>query len=343
MQRMEVGAAVTIGMAVGSSAPVEWDTVLDALGAAVPEACAAQVTGWDPVHRGYVVVAERGYRRSISDDLAHGLPRTRWGRQLFATDAPLLMDDMPQHFRASPHYQEWLRPAGMEDGLSFALRPDEDRVVGFLHMSAPMRKAFGEPAREFVTEVGPAIARAVDPLRCARLDAWLGPEWAANRITQRGEILRLSDRDASTLATDPRIVELAVRFGALAVESLLFLWRQGGRWFRVAMLNVSDTHRSGVVVASEPYANELGLTVREVDVATGLVAGLANQAIAERLVVSRRTVETYVERLLAKLDCVSRGEVAGVAARAGLVKPVPGPDNVGDLARLTRGAELLRH
>ncbi|HEX9335801.1 MAG TPA: LuxR C-terminal-related transcriptional regulator [Pseudonocardiaceae bacterium] len=73
------------------------------------------------------------------------------------------------------------------------------------------------------------------------------------------------------------------------------------------------------------------------DVATGIVGGLGNQAIADGLVVSRRTVETYVERLLAKLGCASRGEVAGIASRTGLVKPAL--NDVGDLARLTRGAQ----
>jgi len=104
------------------------------------------------------------------------------------------------------------------------------------------------------------------------------------------------------------------------------------------MVHVVDGNRTGVTVASTPYDNEHGLTAREVDVATGIVAGLGNQAIADGLVVSRRTVETYVERLLAKLGCASRGEVAGVAARAGLIKPAAGHGDVGDLVRLTRGA-----
>jgi len=337
MHSTEIASAVRIGMAVGAGCRIEWDEVFAALYTAVPDTCAVQITGWDPVAQRYIVVAERGYPRSISHDLAHHLPSTRWGQQLFAAEPPLLMDDLPRSFRTSEHYEELLHPAGFEDGLSTALRQG-GRQVGVLHMNAPVRGAFSEAAREFVTQVRPALAHGVDPLRCARVDALFGPEWAANRITAGGEVLPVTGRAGTPLIRDQRIVELAVRFGTLAVESLLFLWRQDGQWFRTAMVHVVDGNRSGVTVASTPYDNEHGLTAREVDVATGIVAGLGNQAIADGLVVSRRTVETYVERLLAKLGCASRGEVAGVAARAGLVKPAAGVGDVGDLARLTRGA-----
>ncbi len=334
MERAKVSAAARIGYALGTSAEVEWDVVFGAMADAIPDMCAVQVTGWDPVGRTYVVVAERGYRKAISDDLCHGLPRTRWGGQLFASGVPLLMDDMPEHFRASPHYLEWLHPAGLEDGLSATLRVAGDRQVGVLHLNAPIRRAFGEEARDFVAQIGPVLARRVDPLASPRLDARFGPQWSASRVIPGSDPLPLTGREPSPLARDPRIVELVGMFSRLPAGILAFLWVLSGEWYRVTLLKITDANRSGVVVASTPFANELGLTAREVDVATGIVAGLSNQAIAEGLVVSRRTVETYVERLLGKLSCATRGEVAGVAARAGLIKPSSG---VGDLARLTRG------
>ncbi|WP_020673339.1 LuxR C-terminal-related transcriptional regulator [Amycolatopsis nigrescens] len=337
MDSSSVAAAVQIGYAMGTNADVEWEELFGLLAGAIPEICAVQVTGWDPVARRFVVVAERGYRKSISHDLAHGLPRTRWGVQLFASKMPLLMDDMPQHFRASPHYQEKLQPAGFEDGLSAALRSETGRRIGMLHLNAPVRRAFGERAREFVAQVAPALARRVDPLWCPPLAARFGPEWAASRLVPGGEPLALTGRQATPLARDRRIVELAHAFARLSVGALNFLWPGDAGWYRAVLLHVVDTNRTGVVVASAPFANEFGLTAREVDVATGIVAGLSNQAIADELVVSRRTVETYVERLLGKLDCASRGEAAGIAVRAGLLKPTVGPRGVGDLRRLTRG------
>lgn len=337
MDGTKVAAAVRIGTALGAGADVEWDEVFNAMTLALPDMCAVQLTGWDPVTRRFVVLAERGYQRATSRELAHELPRTRWGGQLFESRLPLLMDDMPHNFRESPHYQDRLRPAGFEDGLSAALRVDAGRRVGVLHLNAPTRRVFGEEARDFIAQLETALARRVDPLRCPRFDAWFGPEWTASRLVPGSAPLPLAGRTPSPLTADPQITALAGTFADLGVGTVAFLWPARDGWHRVRLLRVLDTHRAGVILASAPYANELGLTAREVDVATGIVAGLSNQAIAEALVVSRRTVETYVERLLGKLDCLSRGEAAGIAARAGLIRPTANPSAVGNLARLTRG------
>ncbi|MBW4717912.1 LuxR C-terminal-related transcriptional regulator [Saccharothrix obliqua] len=337
MDTTKVASAVRIGSALGSGAAVEWGEVFDALRTVMPDMCAVQVTGWDPVSRGFVVMAEDGYQRSISHDLAHGLPRTRWGSQLFDSAVPLLMDDMPHNFRDSPHYQERLRPAGFESGLSAALRTGGRQVVGVLHANAPVRGAFDEETRHFVSQVGTALARRVDPLYCPNFDAWFGPEWTASWLAPaHGPV---SGRAPAPFADDPALRALADSFAALGVRTVPFLWPTKDGWYRVRLLRVVDGPRSGVVAACAPFENPSGLTARELDIATGLVAGLSNQAIAESLVVSRRTVETYVERLLTKLDCQSRGEAAGIAARAGFVRPSSDPAGVGSLARLTRGAD----
>ena len=320
-----ISAAMRVGLALGAGADIGWDEVFDALTAALPEVNAAQVDGWDPVRGRARVLARRGYRPPISEELANRLPFTRWGRQLFDSTGPLLMDDMPQHFRASPHYRRVLGPAGFQDVISAALRCADGRRVGVLHLSAPVRSAFGERSRDFVALLAPALARGVDPLRCARFDALFGPEWSAIRLSGDG-VVPLPDRCPAPL--DGGIVELA----AEVRRSLVCLWRREGRWHRIALLRDG----ADVIVASTPYRDEYGLSVREVDVATGILAGLGNQAIADAFVLSRRTVETYVERLLAKLDCASRGEIAGFVARAGLFRPTP------DLVlRLTRGAGRL--
>ncbi|QFZ19847.1 helix-turn-helix transcriptional regulator [Saccharothrix syringae] len=335
MDSTRVASALRIGAALGSAADVEWAEVFAALRMAVPEMCAVQVTAWDPVARRFLVLAEDGYQRAISRELAHELPRTRWGGQLFDSPVPLLMDDMPHNFRDSPHYQEQLRPAGLEDGLSAALKPDGRRVAGVLHLNAPVRSAFGEQAREFVAAVGQALARRVDPLRHPALDAWFGPEWTASWVLPAPA--PVTGRTPSPIAHDPGLRALAGRFAALGIRTVPFLWPGADGWLRVRLLRAGDGPRGGVIAACTPFDNAPGLTARELDVATGLVAGLSNQAMAEALVVSRRTVETYVERLLTKLDCRSRGEAAGLASRAGYVRP--SLDGPADLARLTRGAD----
>ncbi|KRB75104.1 hypothetical protein ASE01_17245 [Nocardioides sp. Root190] len=52
------------------------------------------------------------------------------------------------------------------------------------------------------------------------------------------------------------------------------------------------------------------LTPRETEVARLIAEGLSNRAIAERLVISHRTVDGHVERILAKLEFSSRTQVA---------------------------------
>ena len=67
-------------------------------------------------------------------------------------------------------------------------------------------------------------------------------------------------------------------------------------------------------------ANEAELTPRELDV-LGLVAGgLRNAEIAERLFLSRRTVDHHVSAILRKLGARTRGEAVAAAGRLGLLE-----------------------
>ena len=62
-----------------------------------------------------------------------------------------------------------------------------------------------------------------------------------------------------------------------------------------------------------------GLTGREREVAELIGQGQSNAEIAELLVVSKRTVETYVSNVLSKLSFTSRSQIALWARDKGLI------------------------
>jgi DNA-binding NarL/FixJ family response regulator len=67
--------------------------------------------------------------------------------------------------------------------------------------------------------------------------------------------------------------------------------------------------------------NPAGLTSRELEVLALLAEGLRNAQIAERLVVSEKTVDHHVSAILRKLDVRTRGEAGAAAVRLGLIQP----------------------
>jgi len=68
-----------------------------------------------------------------------------------------------------------------------------------------------------------------------------------------------------------------------------------------------------------PIAPTLDLTPREREILALFVDELTNKEIAQRLILSPRTVETHVERVLGKLQVGSRSRATAMALRLGIV------------------------
>jgi DNA-binding NarL/FixJ family response regulator len=67
-------------------------------------------------------------------------------------------------------------------------------------------------------------------------------------------------------------------------------------------------------------ANPGGLTPRELEVLPLLIEGLRNAQIADRLIVSPKTVDHHVSSILHKLDIRTRGQAGAAAVRLGLLE-----------------------
>jgi DNA-binding CsgD family transcriptional regulator len=65
--------------------------------------------------------------------------------------------------------------------------------------------------------------------------------------------------------------------------------------------------------------NAAGLTARELEVLRLVAQGLHNSEVAERLFLSRRTVDAHVSAILRKLDVRTRGQASAEAVRLGVV------------------------
>lgn len=93
-----------------------------------------------------------------------------------------------------------------------------------------------------------------------------------------------------------------------------------------SLLSPSVTRRLVAEVASRPVADHRPpqldvLTEREREVMTLVAAGLSNDEIAERLVVSPATAKTHVSRIMGKLGARDRTQLVVWAYETGLVTP----------------------
>lgn len=81
---------------------------------------------------------------------------------------------------------------------------------------------------------------------------------------------------------------------------------------------------SATLVRARPTSPPYGLSRRELDVLTRATMGQTDQAIADELLLSLRTVHSHIQHVLRKTGTASRAEAAALATRAGLLCPVPG-------------------
>lgn len=119
--------------------------------------------------------------------------------------------------------------------------------------------------------------------------------------------MALQDSDS-----DDHLRDAVARFEALGADA-------SARRTRQRMKDLG--HRAPAGARTSTRDHPLGLTRREDEVLRLLADGLTNDEIAERLVVSSRTVDHHVSAVLAKLGVASRGAAAAQARKLGVLQP----------------------
>ncbi len=94
---------------------------------------------------------------------------------------------------------------------------------------------------------------------------------------------------------------------------------QGNVFLYPSMASVLVSDYLTRAAAGDEHAQTDGLTDREREVLTLIAEGLLNQAIAEQLTISAKTVERHRENIMNKLNLHSRTELVKYAIRKGLI------------------------
>lgn len=133
-----------------------------------------------------------------------------------------------------------------------------------------------------------------------------------------------------TMHDEPAYFRMALASGAMgyvckkaADSELLTAIRQVAKGkvytqLELSMDNSSQFPPSGASSARSPLEQ---LSEREQEVLQFLAGGFTNQAIADRLLLSVKTVESYRARLMTKLQMHSRAELTQFALESGLLQP----------------------
>jgi len=200
----------------------------------------------------------------------------------------------------------------VDPGFRSALRLGSVAVLPLLLFVGPAARTVGR-------SVTLAVARA-------RLAGWLAisrprraPGVAAVLLGAANKARRLANVDIDPLRSFSEAHTAAVRAA-----------RQLGRYARAfargTELDISDAVRlaHGADAAppetKQPEANRTltaagwaGLTEREQEVALIVAEGLTNRKIADRLVISHRTVDAHVQRIMRKLGFTDRAQIVRLA------------------------------
>lgn len=283
--------------------------------------CAWDATG--PVDR-HVTLAGDGYPLDVLTHINGEFVATNPAYRMLYRQVPPPMRwremarDWDIRFTETRTAVEFLRPAGFKEGTTVCLRLPDGRYTGSFHASWETPRAATDRRMTTIEQFRPLLAAACDLLRA--------PRFVARAVSGDGAaVVMRPDGSIEELQGHPRkaILDPAGRLCRLLQDrspmrrDQQFLWiDDAGGLHRVRTVYCQ---RGDIVVTERPIDPPADLTGRELQVLHLMALGESNPQIAQRLVVSPRTISTHVERILGKLTCATRAQAAAYAVSEGLM------------------------
>jgi DNA-binding CsgD family transcriptional regulator len=327
-------AAIEVGQVASGPGRIEEraEALLAPLARLIPFQ-AAWVCILDPEGKRFVSLATHGYDdhcRSYFDSSSVFEEAELLGLNRAGT--PLRMRDMPVPAEETVGWTEYIWPAGFREGLGIGLFTTDGRHIGMLTLNTDTSKYPTRAARDFVGQLGPLIANAVDPMRSIAAAARIvGDAEAGIVLTRGGTTMPLPGLPTHRLlATGSAVLAAAAeRIAYGRVHTSFLCWYpsrdSAERHVRITVIAgpTDAPHLVAAVVLVSPAGDLRGLTRRELEIVGLLVDGWPNQRIAAALFIAERTVATHVEHILVKLGAATRALAAVRALRYGLYVPRP--------------------
>lgn len=218
-------------------------------------------------------------------------------------------------FAMTPLAEEYLRPSGFNEGITASLWLPHGPHVGAIHMNWGAAPAATDDTRRIVEQFLPVLASACDLLQPHRILADELHSDANVAVMGPGTGQNIPGRElGKTLRPDGPLWARLVTLAQRGDSNYVWIDSEG----QIHKISLTRCMGDTVLVAEREMPSPYGLTPRELQIITLLADGASNPEIAEGLVVSRRTVSTHVEHILAKLAVTSRAEVAALVTREGL-------------------------
>ena len=250
-------------------------------------------------HLHAAVATER--KAGTNHNLAHNLGRLAsiaHGDGDLPAAAGLLAESLTLH-------ETWSEPHGLCDCMIQLAALIAHPLAAPVHW----RRALPAPAGPPAQATGPDLARLA----------------LATRFAAAAEAVFVARLPIERSARD----EIGARLGAaIGPAAFAAAWAEGQRWGVAAAIAAARAELAALArppaatVAPEAGAAPQrpgGLTPKELEVAVLLARGLTYKQVAERLVVSVKTVETHAGRVLAKLSLANRTQLSVWAGEQGLL------------------------